>query len=128
MCCGTVVGTTPCEVGVDMEHRVLELQLDGHQCRVVTLPAVENPWVIGNVLTLGLGMLVDDTLGTARVPCTAPLTVPLHPGTGRGTVIRLCPDRATQGEPFFNRGAPQPQNTAETIMLVAYCAARAFVR
>ena len=58
-----MVGVTPCEVEVAVDDRVLELRLAGHQARILEVPLVENAWVAGNVLTCGIGMVVDELCG-----------------------------------------------------------------
>lgn len=100
-----VVGSTPCEVEVTSADRHLQLRLDGYRSQSVVLPLVENPWVVGNLVTLGLGMVVDEATGAHRVPCTAPLFLRLRPGTGTEDRVvvparsspRTSDSRATRG-------------------------------
>ena len=116
----TVVGVTPCEVEVAVDDRVLELRLAGHQARSFELPLVANPWVAGNVSTFGVGMVVDELCGADRVPCTAPLSIRLLPGSGCAAIVRVRPDVQPRREAVRTGDPRAPSDAAETAIMVAY--------
>ena len=79
---GKEVGVTPCTVPMGRGSTLIELRLDGYLAQPVDVGVAKNPWVAGNVLTLGLGMYVDKAVGSDRNPDTGPLEVRLVAGCG----------------------------------------------
>jgi hypothetical protein len=79
---GKEVGVTPCTVPMGRSSTLIEVRLDGYLAQPVDVGAVPNPWVAGNILTLGLGMYVDKAVGSDRNPDTGPLEVRLVAGRG----------------------------------------------
>jgi hypothetical protein len=77
-CNGEPVGITPCEVPVTVGARWLELDREGFHRQIVDVGTRRNPWVVGNVATLGVGLLVDLGLGHDRVPDARPVVVHLR--------------------------------------------------
>lgn len=84
------VGVTPCRVDVERTARTFELVRPGYHRQRIDPGVVGNPWVAGNVFTLGLGMVVDVAWGTDRIPDPEPMLVFLGPATGpeRPTWVR----------------------------------------
>ena len=79
---GRQVGMTPCLVAVRRGACRLELVHDGYHRQQVDLGEARNWWVAGNMVTMGLGMIVDVALGMDRQPCTEPALVWLHSSDG----------------------------------------------
>jgi len=75
---GRCVGITPCEAPVTVSSRHVELSLDGFHLQFVDVGTERNLWAAGNMVTLGVGLLVDVALGFDRVPNTAPVIVYLR--------------------------------------------------
>jgi hypothetical protein len=87
---GRLIGRTPCVVPVRRGEHTVELLLDGYHRQRVDVGEEVNPWVAGNVATLGLGVVVDVVLGMDKRPCTEPALVWLHPSNGPyATWVRL---------------------------------------
>ena len=79
---GAPVGRTPCTVAVSRQCRVFELRLADYHPQLVEVGTCKNWWRIGNVVTLGIGMVVDSAAGTDCNPDTEPVTVYLHGAAG----------------------------------------------
>jgi hypothetical protein len=76
---GEVVGITPCWVPVRADDRRVCLELAGHHPQCIDVGCRTNPWLLANVVTAGLGFLVDVALGTHVVPNTDVARVYLSP-------------------------------------------------
>jgi len=76
------VGVTPCTVPMGRSSTLIEVRLAGHLAQPVDVGVAPNPWVAGNILTLGLGMFVDKAVGSDRNPDTGPVEVRLVAGGG----------------------------------------------
>lgn len=123
---GAVVGTTPCEVEVCRQSRTFELRLAGYRSQPVELSLVDSKWALGNLLTLGVGMVVDDALGSDRVVCTEPVVVSLRPGAGSAAWVWTCSCRGRQVPKY---PAPQePDGVLGVAAWIAYLATAAFGR
>lgn len=79
---GKEVGVTPCTVPMGRSSTMIEVRLAGYLAQPVDVGDAPNPWVAGNVLTLGLGMYVDKAVGSDRNPDTGPVEVHLVAGGG----------------------------------------------
>lgn len=79
LCEGREAGVTPCTIELARSSRVLELRLPGHHSQALHLGSVGNPWVAANVVTLGLGAIVDVVVGADQLPNTEPVLVWLRP-------------------------------------------------
>ena len=90
---GKEVGVTPCLVTVTRSARLFELRREGYHAEVVDVGTLRNPWVDGNVVTLGLGVVVDVILGSNRNPDTGPVLIQLmrDDGPERGGWVRARP-------------------------------------
>lgn len=104
-----------------VDDRALELRLAGHQARMGTAPR-RDPWVAGNVLPCGIGMVVDELCGAHRVPCTAPQSIPLLPGSGCAAIVRVCPGAEPRREAVRTGGLRAPADAAEAAVLITYWA------
>lgn len=123
---GAVVGTTPCEVEVSRQSRTIELRLAGYRSQLVELSLAHSKWALGNLLTLGVGMVVDDALGSDRVICTEPVIVSLRPGAGSAAWVWTC---SCRGRQVRKHPAPQePEGVLGVAAWVAYLATAAFGR
>jgi hypothetical protein len=80
---GRAVGTTPCVVELHSGAHTFELAMAGHQPRLVDVGLRRNWWLVGNVATLGVGMIVDVALGADRAVNADPVFVHLVPGDRR---------------------------------------------
>jgi hypothetical protein len=87
------VGVTPCVVAMHRGARRLELVRAGHPRQYVAVGTRPNRWIAANVASFGLGMLVDEALGTDVDLVTDPIAVTL-PGAGdgeRGVWVGVAP-------------------------------------
>jgi hypothetical protein len=76
---GVVIGHTPCVLIVPMPLPSVSLHLDGYHEQLVDVGLMPDPWLFGNVVTLGLGLVVDGALGNSSRPDDEPIVVYLRP-------------------------------------------------
>lgn len=110
---GEEVGTTPCTVLVTRGERTFELRLAEHHTRVVDCGTRPNPWALANLLTLGVGVLVDGALGTGTDPDTAPVHVRMTRGDARIASLWIRPRARVPQPPLLSKdpdpAAPYPR-------------------
>lgn len=98
---GEEVGVTPCTVAMQRSSSEFVLRRDEYRPQHIDVGRTENGWVAGNIVTLGLGMLVDIALGTDESLITEPIVVNLGRANDppRPTWVRVPPATEPPTEP-----------------------------